>query len=139
MNAPSSTRLRVMVVDDCPDTLWSLAILLRLWGHDACLASDGPSALELAATYQPHVVLLDIALPGMDGCEVARRCRRMDVVRQSFIVALSGCGQEADRQRSLEAGCDQHLVKPVDPEALNSLLASWHQSPTRPGCEALPE
>jgi two-component system CheB/CheR fusion protein len=124
MSASPVQALRVLVVDDCPDTRWSLAALLRIWGHDTRVAGDGPSALQVAATYHPEVILLDVGLPGMDGYEVARRFRRMAGGGRPLIVTLSGYGQESDRRHSLEAGCDQHLVKPVDPDVLSRLLAS---------------
>jgi CheY-like chemotaxis protein len=120
----SSTALRVLVVDDCADTTWSLALLLQAWGHEALIAHDGPRALELAAVYHPHVVLLDIALPGMDGLEVARRLRQAEGPERSYLLGVSGYGQEEDRLRSLAAGFDDHWIKPVEPEDLHRLLAS---------------
>jgi CheY-like chemotaxis protein len=112
-------------VDDYPDTRDTLALLLRLWGHDTRVAGDGPEALQLAVAYRPDVVLLDLALPGMDGFEVARQLRLQDSPSRLFVVSVSGYVRDEDRRHSLEAGCDQHWSKPVDPDALRRLLASW--------------
>lgn len=113
--------LRVLVVDDNVDSAETLSELLPLWGHDARLAHDGPQALEVARAFQPEVVLLDIGLPGMDGFEVARRIRAEKIpVRQ--LLAMTGYGEDEDRQKAKDAGFDGHLVKPVDPDALQKLL-----------------
>jgi two-component system CheB/CheR fusion protein len=99
-------------------------MLLQASGHEVCAAHDGHEALETAARFQPQVVLLDIGLPKLDGYEVARRLRRQPGLDKALLVALTGYGQEEDRRRSLEAGMDRHLVKPVDPAELERLLAS---------------
>jgi PAS domain S-box-containing protein len=117
-----ATARRILLVDDNRDAAQSLSVLLRAAGHDVCLAHDGPSALALAGTVQPEVVLLDIGLPGMDGYEVARRLRRLSGLEKVLLVALTGYGQEEDRWRSCEAGFDRHLVKPVDLDTLQALL-----------------
>ena len=83
---------------------------------------EGPQALALAPEFRPDLVLLDLGMPGMDGCEVCRRLRRVPGLAGVRVVALTGWGQEEDRRRSREAGFDQHLVKPVDFEALERLL-----------------
>ena len=114
---------RILVVDDNKDSANALARLLkRLYGQEVEVAHDGPSALARAATFRPEVILLDIGLPGMDGYEVARRLRGMPGFEAVTLLALTGWGQEEDRRRSLEAGFDHHLVKPVDPEAILDLL-----------------
>jgi signal transduction histidine kinase len=113
---------RVVVVDDCRDGAESLAMLLRIWGHEVRVAYDGPTALQTVRAEAPDVVLLDIGLPGMDGYQVARRLRELPGDRLT-LVALTGHGQNEDRRRSLEAGFDYHLTKPVDTEALQQLLA----------------
>jgi CheY-like chemotaxis protein len=123
-----STPLRVLVVDDWPDTAESMAVLLRLWGHDVRIAHDGPTALAVAALYRPNVVLLDVGLPGMDGYQVARRMRNDLRLREAFLVSLTGYGQDSDMWRSRQAGCDRHLLKPVDPNVLESLLASQKET-----------
>ncbi len=120
---PTSSGHRLLVVDDNRDAATSLAMLLRLEGHEVQIAHDGPSALELANSYGPELVLLDIGMPGMDGYEVARRIRQQPGFEQVILAALTGWGQDADRQRTAEAGFDHHLVKPVEPTVLQNLLA----------------
>ncbi len=115
-------RRRVLVVDDNKDAADSLAMLLRLAGQDVRAAYDGPSALTQAKDFQPATVFLDIGMPGMDGYEVARRLRSEPELRGVVLVALTGWGQEEDRRRSKEAGFDQHMVKPVEPAALDQFL-----------------
>jgi PAS domain S-box-containing protein len=114
-------RRRVLVVDDNVDAADSLALLLKLSGQETRVAYDGPTALLVAEAFRPQLVLLDIGMPGMDGYEVARRLREQG--RKVPLVAVTGWGQEEDRRRSREAGFDHHLVKPVDPSALQQLLA----------------
>jgi two-component system, OmpR family, response regulator len=114
--------LRVLVVEDYPDTATSTALLLKLFGHEVDVAGDGPTALRAAAAFPPDVVLLDIGLPGMDGYEVARRLRGQPLARRPFFIAVSGYRQPADRRREVEAGIDMHLLKPVDPDHLRLLL-----------------
>jgi signal transduction histidine kinase len=114
---------RVLVVDDNVDAAESLALLLRLGGHEARVAHDGPSALMLAEAEPPEVAFLDIGMPGMDGYELARRLREQPALRGVLLVALTGWGQDEDRRRTREAGFDAHEVKPVSPEALEELLS----------------
>lgn len=120
-------RLRVLVVEDDRDTADSTAVLLRLSGHTAEIAADGQTALKVAAVNPPDVVLLDLGLPGMDGWEVARRLREQqgDKAHRVPLIAVTGYGQPVDRQRSRDAGVTLHLVKPVDPELLCRILASY--------------
>jgi two-component system CheB/CheR fusion protein len=118
--------LRVLVVDDDQDNADTLVLLLHLWGLSVRVAYDGPTALEVAKAEPPDVVLLDIAMPGMDGCELARRLRRQPEMEKALLVSISGYGQEIDRQRSREAGCDRHLVKPCEADELERLLRSHH-------------
>jgi CheY-like chemotaxis protein len=120
----------VLVVDDNVDAADTLAMFLRVKGHEVRTANDGPSALELVGIYQPEVVLLDIGLPGMDGCEVARRLRDQTNYKPLLLVALTGYGRDEDCRRGVEAGFDHYLVKPVDPEELQMLLVSRQPSPT---------
>lgn len=116
-------RRRILVVDDNIDAANSLAKLLnRLYGQETRVAFDGPSALAVTTSFRPHLLLLDIGMPGMDGYEVARRLRERSETKGLLLVALTGWGQETDRQRSREAGFDQHLVKPVAPADLRALL-----------------
>jgi len=112
----------VLVVDDNRDAAESLALMLELDGHTVRMAHDGASAVEIAATWQPDVVLLDIGLPGMNGYEAARRMRALPRKRPMRIVATTGWGQEEDRAKSAQAGFDAHLVKPVEPAQLATLL-----------------
>ena len=113
---------RVLIVEDHADAAQTLATLVQLHGHEVRQASDGNAALQLIADYRPDVLLLDIGLPGMDGFEIARRMRDAPATRGSLIVAISGYGQERDRRRALDCGFDHHFVKPVNPQALMSLL-----------------
>jgi CheY-like chemotaxis protein len=128
---PPGPARRVLVVDDQPDSTDSLALLLRLRGHEVRTASDGSSALEEFARYRPEVVFLDLGLPGMSGYDVARRLRAMREARDVRLVALTGYGTEADRERTRAAGFDVHLAKPVDPHAVESLLVSSLPGPGR--------
>jgi signal transduction histidine kinase/CheY-like chemotaxis protein len=121
---PPSPR-RVLVVEDREDVRESLGMLLGLWKHDVAFASNGLDAVASARTTQPDVAIIDVGLPGIDGYEVARRIRdgRMPWARTVKLLALTGYGRADDRTRALEAGFDHHLVKPVDPELLQQLLA----------------
>ncbi len=118
---------RLLVVDDNRDAADSLAMLLRLQGHEVRVAHDGLAALELAKGYRPEMVFLDIGMPGMDGYEVARRLRRQPGLENVRLAALTGWGQAEDRRRTAEAGFDHHLVKPAEPNALESLLSGLRQ------------
>jgi two-component system CheB/CheR fusion protein len=111
------------VVDDNQDSAETVALLLELWGHEVRVVHDGPSALEAAPLFLPEVILLDIGLPGLDGYEVARRLRRDPRLGQALLIAMTGYGQDRDRRLSQEAGFAHHLVKPVDPVALQELVA----------------
>jgi CheY-like chemotaxis protein len=113
---------RILVVDDNVDTARGMARLLALLGHEVTTAHDGPEAIEVARAQRPGVVLLDIGLPGMDGYAVAAKLRQDGCCRAAVFIAISGYGQDEDRRRSKEAGFDHHLVKPVDHNALLTLL-----------------
>ncbi len=114
---------RVLIVDDNHDAADSLAMALALEGHEIQVVYTGEDALEVAATFQPQIVLLDIGLPKMDGYEVARQLRARRSVESLRIVALTGYGHLGDRQRSQAAGFDAHLVKPVEFEALSRVIS----------------
>jgi PAS domain S-box-containing protein len=114
---------RVLIVDDNADAAMTLDMLLRAMGHETRIEHDGMSALRAAPEFRPDVVLLDIGMPGMDGYEVARRLSVLKKQKHFRIIAVSGWGQEADRQRSSEAGFDLHLVKPVDANVLSRVVA----------------
>ncbi len=120
-------RRRVLIVDDNADAAQTLAMLMEVSGHESRLCYDGQSALTEAQKFQPQVVLLDIGLPGLDGLEVARRLRAMNLSPRPMLVALTGYGQRDDLRRSQEAGFDHHLVKPADPQTLIALLATAPQ------------
>jgi CheY-like chemotaxis protein len=120
---PTARSLRVLVVDDNVDTVESLAMLL-MEGHEVRTAHDGLKGLEAALEYRPDVVLLDIGLPGLNGYEVAKRIRLHPALKNVVLVAMTGYGQETDRQRSQEAGFDHHLVKPARFEQVQKILAS---------------
>jgi CheY-like chemotaxis protein len=123
LHAPLGTiSRRVLVVDDNVDAAESIAVLLRLWGHDVRVSHTGPEALRAAEEYQPDVVMLDIGLPGMNGYEVARQLRQQPHFQKTLLAAVTGYGQEDDRRRSEEAGFDHHLTKPVEPADLEKLL-----------------
>jgi CheY-like chemotaxis protein len=109
----------VLVVDDDRDTRDSFALLLPLWGHVEKTAPDGATALAAAADFQPHVILLDIGLPGLDGWEVARRLRGLT---RAALVAVTGFGRDVDRERARQDGWDHFLLKPVEPAELRRLL-----------------
>ncbi len=127
---PTGPSLRVLVVDDNLDAAKTLAMLLKASGHDVRTAHDGPTALGAALDFRPNVVLMDIGLPGMDGFEVAKRIRQQPLLKDNILVALTGYGQDADRQRSQEAGFDHHLVKPADFADLQQILANAAESKT---------
>jgi CheY-like chemotaxis protein len=113
---------RLLVVDDNKDAATSLAMLLRLGGNEVQVAHDGMSALELAKSYGPEMVFLDIGMPGMDGYEVARRMRQQPGLENVVLAALTGWGQKEDRRRTADAGFDHHLVKPVETGVLEQLI-----------------
>jgi PAS domain S-box-containing protein len=116
-------KCRILVVDDFRDAADSLAMVLTMCGHETRTAYDGLEAVQTAAIFQPHVVLLDIGLPKMNGYEAARRIRDETWGGKVALVALTGWGQEEDRRRTFEAGFDHHLTKPVAPADLEKLLA----------------
>lgn len=111
-------------MDDMRDATHMLRTLLNAAGHDVRTASDGSSALAAALDYQPDIMLLDISLPGMSGLEVAKRIRQQSTLKDIVLVAMTGYGEEADRQRSYEAGFNHHLVKPADIRTLQEILAT---------------
>jgi PAS domain S-box-containing protein len=114
---------RVLVVDDNRDAADSLAALLEMSGHQVEVAYDGIAALAVARWFEPQLVLLDIGLPGIDGYEVASRLRHEIHGKPMEIIAMTGYGQEEDKRRAIEAGFDEHLIKPVDPRMLEELIA----------------
>lgn len=112
--APASGSRRLLIVDDNADAARLLSILLGAQGYDVRTELSGPAGLETAASFRPHAVILDIGMPGMDGYELARRLRELPDFRQVRLIAVSGYGRDADREKSKAAGIDRHLVKPVE-------------------------
>lgn len=115
---------RVLVVDDNRDSADTTAMLLAMWGHEARTAHDGPAAVDVARTFHPQLVLLDIGLPGLTGYEVARLLRESADGSALVLAAMTGYGQEEDRERARAAGFDHHLTKPVDLARLREILAA---------------
>jgi two-component system, chemotaxis family, CheB/CheR fusion protein len=125
ISAPRSSTnktLQVLIVDDNVDAARTIAILLKRLGHEVKTASTGPAALELLKEFTPDVAVLDIGLPGMDGCELAQHIRMLPGFEETPLVALTGYSQESDHRRFREAGFDEHLVKPVPLSALQTIL-----------------
>lgn len=113
---------RVLVVDDNRDACASLAMLLEITGNTVCSAHDGLEAVKMAEAFRPQLILMDIGMPMLDGYEATRRIRAQSWAADTTIIALTGWGQERDRQRSQDAGCDGHLVKPVSRADLDAVL-----------------
>ncbi|HEV3210345.1 MAG TPA: ATP-binding protein [Chthoniobacterales bacterium] len=116
--------MRILVADDNVDSADCLARLLTIAGHELRVAYDGPTALAVATSFQPKVVLLDIGIPGLNGYEVAQRLRQTPKTKNATLVAITGWGEPEDQRKAREAGFDYHLLKPVTPETLQQLLAS---------------
>ena len=114
--------LRVLIVDDMRDARLMLSTLLKASGHDVQTASDGRTAISVALDFEPNAVLMDNSMPGMSGLEVAKQMRLEPKLKDAILIALTGHGDEADRQRSFEAGFDHHLVKPADIRVIRELL-----------------
>jgi CheY-like chemotaxis protein len=115
-------RRRVLIVEDNQDAGEMYRLLIELAGHEALLAENGRLGLELFKAASPDIALVDIGLPGMDGYEIARRFRAEPNGAAVFLAALTGYGSASDRARSRQAGFDLHLLKPVDPQMLQSVL-----------------
>jgi two-component system, OmpR family, response regulator len=128
VNAPlDGAGLHILIVEDHPDCAESMAMLLRVYGHEVEVAPNGTAGLDKALFRMPDVVLLDLGLPGLNGYEVARRLSAIRPGRTPLLIAVTGFGQEEDRQRSAEAGVDLHLVKPVEPVTLRAILARFQR------------
>ena len=120
----AAPRRNILIIEDNADARETLRTLLTIFGHSVETASDGLAGLEKALALQPEIALVDIGLPGLDGYEIARRIRASRGLRQPLLVAVTGYGTPADRERALAAGFDAHVVKPVDSETLASILAT---------------
>ena len=127
-DGPAASARRILVVDDMNDALFILSSLLKKLGHEVETARDAVSAMEAVRRLRPEIVFSDIAMPGVDGYELARRLRQMHESAGVTLVALTGYGQESDRQRAADAGFDHHLVKPVGIGDLRELLSCANRS-----------
>lgn len=119
---PDHDGLRVLIADDDADTADSLAMLLNLWGHEVGLARTGAEALAMVYLIRPDVLLLDVAMPDLDGYRVARAIRDQPSLDGVLLVAITGYADDAHRQLGLKAGFDHYLVKPVEPAVVEALL-----------------
>ena len=122
-SAANRTGRKILVADDDQDSAESLALLFQLMGHDVRAAQSGLAAIDVAAEFRPDLIVLDIGMPGLDGYEVCRRIRQHDWAQTIVIAALTGWSRDEDRDRSEQAGFNHFLVKPVDPKALEELIA----------------
>ena len=123
---PGDTRVvrrRILIVDDHLDAAESLAMLMKIEGHEVRMAFDGIEAVKAAEAFLPHIVFLDLALPKLSGSEAARRIRQQPWSKGMILVALTGWGGDEDRRRSRELGFDDYLVKPAKPEELKKIIA----------------
>jgi PAS domain S-box-containing protein len=127
-NVPRRLSRRILVVDDNRDSADSCAILLRLQGHAVRTAYDGVSALQVAGSFRPEIVFLDIGLPQVNGYDVARRIRIEPWSRDTVLVAMTGWGQEDDKSRAIESGFDRHLTKPVSADVFDEILAEFEKA-----------
>ncbi|QBQ53960.1 PAS domain S-box protein [Nitrosococcus wardiae] len=118
------TKRRLLIVDDCKDSADSLAMLLKMIGHEVYTAYEGEEAIMAAAKLKPEVLLLDIEMPKLSGYDTCRHIRQQSWGKKMLLIAMTGWGQEDDRRRTKEAGFNYHMVKPVNPDALTKLLAS---------------
>jgi CheY-like chemotaxis protein len=117
--------LNILIVDDYADAAESLAMLFEAGGHRTRTAHDGLAALDLIGEFRPDLALIDIGLPAMDGYELARRLRQLPELKNIPLIALTGYGQQRDRQHTKEAGFDEHLVKPIDPMKAGELIEGF--------------
>lgn len=125
MRPAETAKLQILIVEDNRDSADSLKTLLEALGYVAQVVYDGESAVRTAAALRPGVIIMDVGLPGMNGYDAARRIRSENPGLAVLIIALTGWGQQADRQRSAAAGIDHHLIKPLDLAVLQEILDSW--------------
>jgi CheY-like chemotaxis protein len=123
LQRPNAAKRRILLVDDNQAALEMLGMLIQMQGGDVRTAKDGLEAVALAEEFRPDLVLMDLGMPNLDGCEAARRIREEPWGRDMLLVAMTGWGQEEDRRRTKAAGFDHHLVKPVEPALIEELLA----------------
>ncbi len=127
---PVGSKRRILVVDDNRDAAASMAMMLQLLGNEVRTAHDGVEAVEAAEQFRPEVILMDVGMPRLNGYEATRRIREQPWGHDMAVIALTGWGQDGDRAKSKEAGCDGHLVKPVNLPDLEKLLAELPGSST---------
>jgi CheY-like chemotaxis protein len=120
--SPGKGVLRAVIADDCQDAADTLATLMGYWGHDVRVAYSGAAVLDMVATYRPHVLLLDIAMPVMNGYVLARQLRQRLPTRHALLVAITGYADRTHHLLGLEAGFDLYLAKPVEPLVLQQLM-----------------
>jgi len=137
VDAPAVGR-RVLVVDDNVDAAESIAMFLRLEGHEVKVVIDGYQVISAATVFAPHAVLLDIGLPGLSGYEIARRLRQQPEHADTALIALTGYGQKDDRERAMAAGFDYHFIKPADPSAVQAAIHRGRPGAHASGGEASP-
>jgi CheY-like chemotaxis protein len=118
----AATPRKLLIADDNSDAAESLAMLLRLEGHEVTVVANGRQAVRATAEVQPEFALLDIGMPDMDGYEVARQLRRIQLPSKLTLIAVTGWGREGDKARASEAGFDYHFTKPIEPDELFELL-----------------
>jgi CheY-like chemotaxis protein len=124
MSLERAEKMRILVVDDVRDTADTAVVILNHLGYQAIAAYDGEQALKIAALLPPHVVLLDIGMPKIDGYQLAFELRKLPGMDNALLICVSGYGTRADKDRAYEAGCAYHFIKPVDWEELGDLLAT---------------
>jgi CheY-like chemotaxis protein len=120
---------RILVVDDNADSALSMAMMLSMMGHETRTAHDGEAAVSVAEEFRPHVILLDIGLPKLNGYEVAQQIRQHEWGVSMFLVAVTGWGQDEDRRKAREVGFDSHFTKPLSPAVLEELLVAIAHRP----------
>jgi CheY-like chemotaxis protein len=125
---PAKPARRILVADDNRDAADSLALMLEMLGHEVSQANDGLEAIEAAKRVQPELIFLDLGMPRMNGYDAARLIRTAPECNSAILVALTGWGQEEDRRRSLEAGFNHHIVKPIDFTVVENLLNNLNGS-----------
>jgi signal transduction histidine kinase/DNA-binding response OmpR family regulator len=128
VSPPVARGSRVLIVDDNADAAESIALYLKLEGHEVKTVSDGQQALASGPVFAPQVIVLDIGLPGLSGYDVASRMRQMPATQEALMIALTGYGAKEDRTRALDAGFDHHCVKPTDPHKIVELIAHWQEA-----------
>ena len=119
--------LRIVIADDNRDAAESLAMLLRMDGHQVSVAHDGAAALDIVDAVRPHVAVLDIGMPGLNGYQVAQRIRSSMMTEPIVLVALTGWGQARDLERAKAAGFDHHLIKPAEPQPAAIADCGYHR------------